>query len=554
MSMISQLSIDNFAIIQHLEVTFHDGLNIMTGETGAGKSIIIEAVSLALGARSDTAFVRTGCERALIQLVLTDPSWEEPVILTREIFAKGKSLCRINDRIVTRASLSEFSRRFVDIHGQYDHQSLLDPQMHLSILDACAREQIGPLKEETARLFALYEKSQAELSALKKKKSELLQKRSFLEFKRDEISRIDPRPGEDQNLEQALSLMKNSGAVYQALSLSYENLYNREDSVSDLLGSLMGQLSQVEKLSPQIEAFTACASDCYYRLLDLSEQIRRFRDRVEFSPQQIDQTIQRLEDLNQLKAKYGGSIQAVLEYYANLEGALEDAEDLDERILSQETHTQELAVALSQSCAGLSLRRKQAAESIEKAINRELSQLNFQNAHFSVSFQENRDSHGQAVFTSQGLDVVEFMISTNKGEALKPLGKIASGGEISRIMLAFKRILGDYDRIPTMIFDEIDSGISGQAAAVVGKKLAQIGKNHQVICITHLAQIAAMGEHHYKIFKSSDETQTYTEIQPLSGKDLIQEIARLSGSLALTEGALRNAEEMLELAKKAKES
>lgn len=550
--LISQLSIKNFAIIKNLQADFNQGLNVLTGETGSGKSIIIEAISLALGSRADTTYVRTGSEKAVIQLVLDLPEEEDPTILTREILVSGKSVCRINDQIVTRGHMSQFCKNLVDIHGQYDHQSLLNPENHLEILDSCAKEELAPVKESIASLYQSFAQIQRELSFAKNSRAEGEKKRSFLEFERSEIAKANLIPGEDEELANLLTVLQNSEKIFKNLSLSHEALYTKEESAFELLGTIQNLLQEVEQYSPAIAQISETVSDCYYKLEDAAMELSHFKDQIDFSPETIDESIARLDLINGLKRKYGESIEEILTYHDKIEKELHLIENYDEVLRELTVKGKDLYEKLVKEASTLSEIRKKIAEKIQIEINSELAQLNFKNAVFQVDFKKTQDEKGRLRFSENGFDSVEFLISTNKGESLKPLAKIASGGEISRIMLAFKRILGDYDKIPTMIFDEIDSGISGQAAGVVGVKLAEIAKNHQVLCITHLPQIAVMGDAHYRISKSSDESQTYTTIEPMSEEEKVHEIARLSGNIKMTEGALKNAREMLSYAKELK--
>ena len=536
--MIDRLSVKNFAIIKDLDISFKDGLNIITGETGAGKSIIIEAVHMALGGRADSAFVRTGCSRALIQLIITDPASEEQIILTREIQSGGRSTCRINDELVTLAKLASFCRKYVDIHGQYDNQTLLNPENHINILDSYDINGISSAKAEYTDLFSEYSDLTERLSRIRKKQAEGLRKKDFMEFELREIEKADPYPGEDAELKERLAILQNSEKIFSSAGKAYENLYSKDKSCTELLMASLTEIKNISSLSPQFSEIQDIIEDCYYRIEEVSSVLSGFTDSIDFSPDEIDRIISRQETIEALKKKYGGSVEAVLEYKKQLaeELSLIDSSDelekeLEEKILRRKEQISEAASRLS----GL---RKDAALHMQNAVNTELSELGFRNSRFEVQFTASD-------FGPDGSDKVEFLISTNKGEAMKPLAKIASGGEISRIMLAFKKITGSYSSVPTFIFDEIDTGISGKAAAVVGAKLSQISKNHQILCITHLPQIAVMGDHHYLIEKYSDDSETYTTVSEMNRETLIQEIARLSGSGELTESARRNAEEMI---------
>ncbi|MDO4481730.1 MAG: DNA repair protein RecN [Bacillota bacterium] len=536
--MIERLSVKNFAIIKDLDIIFNSGLNIITGETGAGKSIIIEAVHMALGGRADSALVRTGCSKALIQLVISDPSSEEDIILTREIQSGGRSTCRINDEIVTLSKLASLCRKYVDIHGQYDNQALLNPENHINILDSYDFNGIGSAKSDYIELFSEYTVLADNLSRLRKQQAEGMRKKDFMEFELAEIEKANPSPGEDDELKERLSFLQNREKIFSSAGSAYEQLYAREGSCSELLMSSLSEIKKISSLSSQFSDIQEIIEDCYYRLEEVSSVLSGFTDSIDFSPDEIDSIISRQETIEALKKKYGGSVEAVLEYKEKLaeELSLIDSSDEFKKELSEKINRQKELV--SESAALLSRLRKEAALDMQDAVNRELSELGFKNSRFEVEFTP-------AAFGPDGADKIEFLISTNKGEALKPLAKIASGGEISRIMLAFKRITGSCSSVPTFIFDEIDTGISGHAAAVVGKKLYQISADHQIICITHLPQIAVMGDYHYLIEKFSDDSETYTTVSEMDRETLLREIARLSGSGELTEGARMNAEEML---------
>lgn len=541
--MISHIRIKDFAIIDTVDLDFHDGLNVITGETGSGKSIIIEAVSLALGSRADTAFIRSGKEKAVVQMI-AELSGEEYVI-TRELSAGGKNICRINDEIVSLGQLSKLCKRIADVHGQYDHQSLLNPDNHLKLIDAYHDEKISPVRDKVAELFQSYSDAKRELASLLSNQAEAERKRDFMRFELSEIDGIKPYHGEDDELSQKLNLLQNSERIYQNLSTAYELLYEASPSASDAIGKGLNLLQEVSGFSNEIDAYREELADIYYKMEDLSSGIRKFRDGISFSPEILEETISRLHALDGLKRKFGGSIEKVLEYREKIAQDLETIENIDavkERLSRQVSEHER---ALSEVSGELTRLRKESALEIEKRINEELKELNFKDTCFLASF--DGEETGKSAFSANGTDRVEFLISANKGETPKPLVKIASGGEISRIMLAFKQIIGDFDRIPTMIFDEIDVGISGITASIVGKKLLDISRRHQIICITHLPQIAAFGDHHYKIDKETSDNLTRTVVYPLSHEDRIKEIARLLGGINITETTMKSAAELLSL-------
>ena len=536
--MIRHLRISNFAIIENVDIDLYDGLNIITGETGAGKSIVIEAVSLALGSRADTAFVRSGKEKATIQMI-ADLNGEE-YIITREISAGGRSTCRINDEIVTLGTLSSLCAGLADIHGQYDHQSLLNPDNHLTLVDLYRKDVISPAKEEVSRIFGEYSDLKSRLASLKADLAEGRRRLDFMSYELKELEEAVLRDGEDQELEEEITLLQNSEKIFENLAGAYQvssdsefSLLSGMKQVADLVGETAGFTEELNELGKRL-------SDLYYEYEDACSLIRECRDRVVFDPAALDAAISRAEQLKRLKSKHGKDIQGLIEYRDELRTRIESIDNADHNLEELEADIQKTSAALEAASIRLSDARKASAGSLEELISLQLEQLGFENSGFEISF--NRlDS-----YTEEGFDSVEFLISTNRGEPLKPLSKIASGGEMSRIMLAFKKIIGDYDEIPTMIFDEIDSGISGIAASVVGRKLREISRNHQIICITHLPQIAACGTSNFRIAKHSDREMTYTTVEPLTEDEKIQEIARLLGGNNITDTTLASAKELIE--------
>lgn len=536
--MIRHISIRDFAIIENTSVDFHDGLNMITGETGAGKSIVIEAVSLALGSRADTAFIRSGKDKARIQMIAEHDGRE--YIITREISSTGKSTCRINDEIVTLGTLSSLCRKLADIHGQYDHQSLLNPDYHISLVDLYRKEDIEPAKKAVFEVYEKYTELKSQLSRIISQSASDKRQQDFMAFELQELENASLREGEDEELEEEITLLRNSERIYASLAASYD--MGSESEVSILYGmkKICDLLSETASYSAELGELYDRASETYYEFEDICSSLRDCRDKVVFSPEKLDACIARAETINKLKNKHDMSVPQLIAYQDELAERLSHIENLDSVKEQLQNQLASCSEELSSACDSLTEIRKNAAAKLEDLITEELSQLNFSDAKFSISFGKSES------FTAEGNDVVEFLISTNRGEPLKPLSKIASGGEMSRIMLAFKKIIGDYDEIPTMIFDEIDSGISGIAASVVGRKLSEIAKNHQIICITHLPQIAAFGSHNYKIEKHSDESMTYTTVTELSADEKTAEIARLLGGANITDTTLASARELIE--------
>jgi DNA repair protein RecN (Recombination protein N) len=555
--MLTHIAIKDFAIIDNISLDLHQGFHVLTGETGAGKSIIIEAISMALGSRADTTYVRSGKEKAVIELIaeVDNPAVlsilkenglgeDKTLYILREIHAEGRSICRVNGTLVSLSFLNNLCRKIADVHGQYDHQSLLDPDWHIYLLDEYAKDEIEPVKQEVSRLYEKYSRLETERKSISDAQAENVRNRDFMQFELNEISEANPRIGEDEALEEQLLLLQNSESVYSTLSEVYGLLYEQAPSSQDSLGRSLKLLEEISSYSKEYAYFEETVSDCYYKLDDLRSELRRAKDSINFSPEAINETMKRIDLLDRLKKKYSGTIEKVLEHKEEIQKKLEYMDNSDQLL---ESLTKEAAICreqLHKACKKLTALREKAAKKMESDMARELEELNFKNTSLIVSITPLED-HGETRYTESGCDRVEFLIITNKGETPKPLSKIASGGEISRIMLAFKSILGDYDHIPTLIFDEIDIGISGVTASIVGRKMKKIASTHQVICITHLAQIAAFSDHHYRISKEESEGRTVTTIKALDQKEKTQEIARMLGGLHVTETTLKNAEELI---------
>ncbi len=549
--MLSHIYIKNIAIIREIDIDPGEGLNILSGETGTGKSIVIQAVELALGGRSHVSMIAEDADRALVQLVFHLNEQEkqlagrfmspedDSLILTRELSRTRGSLARINGEIVRVTELAEIASRLVDIHGQYDNQFFLDPKRHIAILDNYAADSVEPLKRSLQPLYEQYRDAREALLAFRKNKGEYLRRMDFLRYELEEIRAASPLPGEDTELEERLRLLKNMEKITDALNGSYDILYESR------LDQCAGMLESIADLDPAFAALASSAAELSYALQDLQDELRHERDRAVFTPDELDQVMQRLDVLDTLKRKYGGSLDNVLKYKEKCEEELScspDSEDAEKQL--QERYRAARKEALEQS-RRLSEARKAAAGKLEQDMLRELQELNFSNVQFAVDFRDRSDAGGQLKLTADGTDEVQFLFSGNKGASLKPLSDIASGGEISRISLAFKNVSSGSDGITTMIFDEIDTGISGRTASVAGAKLRRIGQTHQILCITHLPQIAAAGQYHFLISKEDDAVRSYTRIRRLEPEERAEEIARLLGGSNITETTLRSAEELI---------
>lgn len=535
--MIQHLLIQNFAIIENTEIEFEDGLNIITGETGSGKSIVIEAVSLALGARADSSFVRSGKDKAVIQLAASLDG--QDYVITREISATGKNLCRLNGQLVTLGEISALASRIADIHGQYDNQNLRDPRQHLALVDQYRDAEISPLRAEFDAAYAAYKESRGQLDTLLKSEKESRKQADFYRFELAEIQRVDPSPEEDEELTEQIAILQNSEKIFSAVESAYGPLDENEFNVLSSMGNIQSSLESIRNFSREFAETADIFNDAYYGLQDVAARLAGIREQISFRPEELDKLISRLDQIDELKKKYGGSIGDVLAYRDRIQQELSQLENFDELRGTLEQETKQRLQALRTAAAALTGARQASAEALGQAIEAELHDLNFDSARFEI-----RISAAPAI-SAEGGDEAEILISTNRGEPLKPLIRIASGGEISRIMLAIKNITGTYDKIPTMIFDEIDAGISGITASIVGRKLREISSSHQIICITHLPQIAACGDANYRICKETDANSTYTHVDRLDEEATVDEIARLLGGEIITETTRRSARELI---------
>ncbi|MDR3365223.1 MAG: DNA repair protein RecN [Clostridiales Family XIII bacterium] len=543
--MITHVSIKNFAIIEALEAEFFPGLLVVTGETGAGKSVVIEALSLALGARADKSMVRTGMARALVTLV-TDT---EPEVLTREVSAVGKSLCKADGEIVTLAALQEITSGLVDVHGQYDHQSLLIPEKHIGLLDAYGHEPIGPALKSVREAYGKYKDAKQRLADVTRASAASERELDFLRFESGEIDAAGLRPGEDDELEGRIRIMQGSERIFDTLARVYDLLSGggAEEGASAFgaigaAGAVKDGLAELAKYGNEFAEMAQTGADAYFALEELESRVRASKEKMDFSQADLDKAMGRLDQTDRLKKKYGGSIEAALDHSKAAKARLSNIENSDalKQSLAQEVcEAEERFGAASNTLSDL---REKSAKRLENAITAQLAELNFKDAVFSVSIE--RD----AAYSENGFDRVEFLLSANKGQPLLPLAKVASGGELSRIMLALKSVTGDFDGVETMIFDEIDSGISGITASIVGEKLKKMAQSHQIVCITHLPQIAAFADHHYVLEKSTDGKNTFTTMAEVKGGARVKEVARLLGGKNLTETTLKNAEELIAMA------
>ncbi|MBS6914719.1 MAG: DNA repair protein RecN [Clostridium sp.] len=548
--MLFHLSVRNLALIDSAEVEFEEGLNILTGETGAGKSVIIGSVNAALGGKTSKDMIRQGCDYAYVELVfsVTDekkrrelaarevcPDADGNLIISKKIMP-SRSISRINDETVTAARLREITGILIDIHGQHEHQSLLYHAKHLEILDEYGKSRIAKLKEQTAEAYQEYAAVKKKLEYYQSGREQLLRETDFLRFEIEEIENAGLKPGEEEELESAYRRFSNSRRIVESLSEAYQAVNG--DAVARALLA-------VEKAAEYDEGISGIRDQLYdvdALMSDLNREISSYMEEMTFDEAAFRETEERLDLIRGLENKYGDTIEKVLDSLDRKREKLEELEHFDLRREETERRFAQLEDRLETLCGELSEIRRETAQTLTERMREGLSDLNFLNVEFTMEFR--RLSH----YTAGGFDEAEFLISTNPGEPPRPLGAVASGGELSRIMLAIKAVLAETDDIPTLIFDEIDTGISGRTAQMVSEKLSLIAGNHQVICITHLPQIAAMADSHYEIRKTAKENRTVTQIKRLSEEQMTDELARLLGGAEITEAVRQNAREMRALA------
>ena len=544
--MLDRIIIDNFATIEHLSFDLGNGLNIITGETGAGKSVLVTAISTVLGDRADTSMVRTGSDKAFIQIAGTRDG--EDVIISREIMSGGKSVSKLNGELVTLGQIRDFCRDWVDIHGQYDNQQILDPENHIHITDSFRSEALSPELDKLRVLYDEYKAAQKEYDDLLKAEANAAQQKDYYNFEYKYISDLGLYPGEDEELMDRLSMMKNSSKIYQSVRASYDALQGSDSdgnpSVLDELSRVASDLTDIGGYSEQISSMASQSYDAYYALDDVASGLRDLLSSLNFSEADMDEVSGRLAVIEDAKRKYRKSVEEILAFRDEVGARLNMIQNFDseKRRLAEAAHK---AYAVLEDQAGhVSELRHIVASRLESSIIKELCDLEFANTGFKIDISRLEE------IGPLGFDKVEFLISTNPGDPLMPLTKIASGGEISRIMLAFKRIIGETDDVETMIFDEIDSGISGRTALVVGKKLSEIADHRQIISVTHLPQIAAYGDDNYLISKSIDNDKSYTSIDHLDDESKVKMIATLFSGSSDSENALEAARELIVSASK----
>ncbi len=560
--MLSHLHVKNFALIDEADVDFGPGLNILTGETGAGKSILIDAVNAALGQKISGSVIRKGAEYAYIELMFSvdeaekleavraldvTPEEDGTIIITRKIMA-GKSMSRINDEAATLSKLRRLTSLLLDIHGQHEHQSLLSDKKHLEILDLYGKETIQPEKQKVERLYQEYAALVKAYASFDMDEDVRLRQLDFIRFEIGEIEDAAIRQGEEEELEARYKVCASGAKIAAVLhEVKNEIGYDSDQAAGEAVGRAVRGMAQISGLDPALDGIASQMADLESVLNDCNRAVADYLDDLVIDEEEMAGIRKRLDLIRTIESKYGNKWELIQRYLSEKYEQLKKLEHYEEKKKEAAERLQKTEEQLKRASERLSALRKKASDSLCGRIAGGLSELNFENVELTMEFQPLKD------YTKNGTDQAQFLISTNVGEEPKPLHMVASGGELSRIMLAVKTVLADDDDIPTLIFDEIDTGISGRTAQMVSEKLSYIGRNHQVLCITHLPQIASMADGHYLIEKSSRTGKTKTQIHKLAPEESVSELARLLGGAQITDAVLENAREMKKLAEQTKQ-
>lgn len=557
-SLLSELSIKNFAIIDDLTVSFDKGMTVLTGETGAGKSIIIDAIQLLIGGRGSADFVRHGENKAELEGLFHIEKDDHPcyeklaefgltiddnmLVIRREISHTGKSVCRINGKLVTIAIVREIGNTLVDIHGQHEHHLLMDQTLHLSLLDQFAAANLTDSLQEYKSLYKKYRHLHNKFVNFRKDEQQIAHRLDLIKFQYDEITAAQLQPKEEEELVSERNELNNYEKIFEALQTSYSALQGEHKGL-DWVGLAMTHLENIGHISNEYKKIKKTAANSYYMLEDVSHTIRNLLDELSYNPDRLNEIENRLSVINQLKRKYGQSITEILEYSSKIEEEIELLENRETHYEQLEQEVLSVKKDLQVEADQLTKLRQQAAQQLETEIHRQLEDLYMEKTTFAVKFFKTDND-----FTETGADKVEFYIATNPGEPLKPLSRIASGGELSRIMLAIKNIFSKHQGVTSIIFDEVDSGVSGRVAQAIAEKIYRVSIGSQVLCISHLPQVAAMSDTHLLIAKNIAEQRTYTSVRPLNDEEKVAEISRMISGVEVTELTTEHANELLTLA------
>ncbi len=547
--MLSLLHIENIAVIECADISFDSGFNVLTGETGAGKSIVIDAISAILGERAYRDMIRTGTPKASVRAVFSDVpqlqwfadngvEYDPETVIQREVHLDGKNVCRVNGALVSVSILRKLGMQLINIHGQHDSATLFDEANHLSFLDAFADNET--LRADYSEKYEAVARLRREIDRMTMDEGEKLRRMETLKYQIKEIEKASLHPGEDEELEERRKLLQNSEKIADGMNDAVENLYGSDDAdgAAGMLASAERALARISRFSEDISSLHERVADLMYQVQDLAEEVRDARDDLAYSADELEEIESRLDVIHKLRRKYGVTCADILEYLEKAKKELDEIEFADDHLekLKKKLHKAEKTAW----DAALALRenRKQTAVSMSQRILSELSQLDMPRVQFSCEFTE-------LELTANGADAVAFYMSANAGEALKPMSKVASGGELARIMLAMKNVLAERDHVNTLIFDEVDTGVSGRAAQKVAEKLRSVAAHKQVLCVTHLPQLAALANTHLLIAKGERDGRTYTTVTPLDMEGRKKELARIIGGTNITETTLKSAEEML---------
>ncbi|MCM3359905.1 MULTISPECIES: DNA repair protein RecN [unclassified Psychrobacillus] len=561
--MLKELSIKNFAIIDELSVGFDEGLTVLTGETGAGKSIIIDAVHLLCGGRGSQEFIRHGARKAELEglFIITDPQHsvfkkmfdvgidvdDETIILRRDLNDSGKSVCRVNGKLVTIGILREIGASLIDIHGQHESQELMDDKAHIHLLDQFAGEDLKVVKENYKELFHKYKKWKKELATLTENEQQIAHKIDLYTFQVEEIAEAQLKSGEEELLQNEKKKLLNFHKVFDKMSNSYEAILGESKGL-DYIGTAMSDLMDIADVDDNMKELSESVSSAFYILQDAAHQLKNELDEMEYDSNQLLEVEERLATIQTLKRKYGSSIEEILEYKDQIQHSLSQLVNRDEQIQKMGEKIKQIEIDLQLEANELTVKRKIAAEKLSKAIMEQLKELYMEKATFSVMFHEQSNQ----TYNEDGLDDLSFYISTNVGEPLKALTKIASGGELSRMMLALKSIFSKHQGITSIIFDEVDTGVSGRVAQAIAEKIAGIATNSQVLCISHLSQVAAMADQHLLIRKEVTGNRTYTLLEEITDNKRAEELSRMMSGTEITTTTLKHSKELLKIANERK--
>lgn len=560
--LLTELSIRDFAIIEHVDVTFSDGLTVLTGETGAGKSIIIDAIQLLAGGRGSVEFVRHGTKKCEIEgLFILDRKdhsiyhvakqfgveiHDEQIVLERTITSSGKSICRVNGKLVTLAILKEFGRTLIDIHSQHETQALMNSDQHIEFLDMYDMGLIKQTKEEYSQLYDQLIVLKKRYKQLSENEQEMAHRLDLLEFQKNEIEQANLSPNEDTQLEEERTALANFERIYTSLTDTYQALYG-EGKALEWLNKAQVTLDESSHVDSFIKEKAELFANHYYSLEDLTYEIRNQIDSLQYDPERLNEIEARLNEINRLKKKYGPTVIDILEYLGKVEEEIEEITNKDTHLTSLLEQIEDVEKDALLEAKQLHDMRRSIAEQLIEAVKEELQDLYLKNATFSISFDE-IDMTESHKLHKNGLDHIKFLISTNPGEPLKDLSKVASGGELSRIMLVLKKLFAKHQGVTSVIFDEVDTGVSGRVAQAMAEKIHEISRDSQVLCITHLPQVAAMADTHKFIKKEEKDNRTVTRVKELTKAEQIDELSRMITGSKLTNTAKDHAKELLEMA------